>query len=113
MGALILGDVHLGKSGQLGKVGLGAALNSRVVDQITILDWVLERALENNAVIIITGDIFEEPRPSPQLITILIDWLKRCETNNINVHIIMGNHDMLRTGNYYTSALDIISSCEI
>lgn len=114
MSVLILGDPHIGKSLGLGKTAIGAALNSRVVDQINLLNWVLERALDNLVSdIIITGDVFEEPKPSPALISVLIDWLKKCSANQIKVHIIVGNHDILRTGHYYTSALDIITACEL
>ena len=114
MSAIILGDPHLGKNTNLGKIGLGATLNSRVIDQVNLLNWTLEQAIEHYIQdIIITGDIFEEPRPHPSLISLLVDWLKKCETNNINVHIIIGNHDIFRTGNYYTSPLDIITYCEL
>jgi hypothetical protein len=55
--AIILGDVHLGKSMAIGKVGLGSALNSRIADQLNLLDWTLDQAIEHNADhIIITGN---------------------------------------------------------
>jgi len=111
---IILGDPHFGKSTQIGKVGIGMALNSRIVDQLNLLDWTLDQAIEKHVEhIIITGDIFEEPKPPPFLITLFISWLKKCQVYNVNVHIIIGNHDILRTGNYYSSPLDIISECEL
>ena len=111
---IILGDVHLGKSTSIGKVGIGSALNSRVIDQVNLLDWTLDQALDNGAEnIIVTGDVFEEPKPHPSLITLYISWLKKCDANGVRVHTIMGNHDILRTGNFYTSPLDIVSECEI
>lgn len=111
---IILGDPHIGKGLNLGKVGVGSTLNSRIIDQVNILDWTLEQALDNDATdIIVTGDVFEEPKPHPSLITLLINWLKQCALHHVNVHIIMGNHDIFRTGNYYTSALDIVASCEL
>lgn len=114
MSVIILGDPHIGRSQTLGKVGIGSALNSRVVDQLNLLDWVLERAIDTNSKhIITTGDVFEDVRPAPYLIALLIDWIKKCESNDIHVHIVIGNHDVLRTGNNYTSALDILSSSEI
>lgn len=111
---LILGDVHLGKGVNIGKTGVGASLNSRIVDQINLLDWTLDQAEELFAHdIIITGDVFEETKPHPSLITIFISWLKKCQAYNINVHIIMGNHDILRSGLIYTSPLDIISEVDL
>lgn len=111
---IILGDPHVGKGTNIGKVGIGSALNSRVIDQVTILDWTLDQALENNAQhIIVTGDVFEEPKPHPSLVTLYIAWLKRCDANGIHVHTIRGNHDILRTGSFYVSPLDIIAECDL
>lgn len=111
---LILGDVHLGKGTNIGKAGLGTSLNSRIVDQMHLLDWTLDQAIERNAQqIVITGDVFEEPKPHPSLIVLFLSWIKKCEAQGIKVHIVMGNHDMLRSGAFVTSPLDIISECEI
>jgi DNA repair protein SbcD/Mre11 len=110
----ILGDPHIGGSLSLGRLAIGSALNSRVVDQINLLDWTLDQAvLQGIETIIITGDVFEEPKPAPALITLFVSWLKRCNANGIYVHIIIGNHDILRTGNFYTSPLDIVSECQL
>ena len=112
--AIILGDVHLGKGTNIGKGGIGSNLNSRIVDQINLLDWTLDRAIEHHSDhIIITGDIFEDPKPHPSLIVLFISWLKKCQVHDINVHIIVGNHDILRTGHVHTSSLDIISEAEL
>lgn len=111
---IILGDVHLGKNLAQGKTGVGSNLNSRISDQLDLLDWTLDQATEHSVDnIIITGDVFEDPRPHPILITMFIAWLKKCEAYGINVHIIMGNHDMLRSGMVFTSPLDIISEVDL
>ena len=112
--AIILGDVHLGKGINIGKAGVGSSLNSRIVDQLNLLDWTLDQAEEFFATdIIITGDIFEDPKPHPSLITLFISWLKKCQAHDINVHIIMGNHDILRNGFIYTSPLDIVAEMDL
>lgn len=111
---LILGDPHIGKSLALGKAGIGATLNSRITDQINLLDWTIDHAIEHDIDhIIITGDVFEDTNPHPLLITIFISCLKKCQANNINVHIIRGNHDIFRNGFIYSSPLDIISEIEL
>lgn len=111
---LVLGDIHLGKSGLIGSLGIGSGLNSRIEDQMKLLDWVLERSHELHVShIIITGDCFEEPKPAPYLITLFIGWLKRCQAYGIAVDIVMGNHDTLRSGNVYTSTLDIITEADL
>jgi DNA repair exonuclease SbcCD nuclease subunit len=114
MQALILGDVHLGKGISIGKAGVGANLNSRVADQLNLLNWTLDRALEREIDhIITTGDVFEDPKPHPSLIAMFIAWLKKCQAHRVHVHIILGNHDMLRSGSNFTSSLDIISEIEL
>jgi DNA repair exonuclease SbcCD nuclease subunit len=112
--AIILGDVHLGKGVNIGKSGVGANLNSRIVDQLNLLDWTLDQAEEFfSENIIITGDVFEDPKPHPALITLFISWLKKCQAHDVNVHIIVGNHDILRSGFVYTSPLDIVSEIDL
>lgn len=111
---IIIGDVHLGKSVNIGKHGIGSALSSRVIDQLAILDWVLEKADEHCANdIVFTGDIFEEGKPHPALITSFIRLVKKASQLGLKVHIIRGNHDILRSGNFYLSALDIIVAADI
>ncbi len=112
--AIILGDVHLGKGINIGKAGVGANLNSRIADQLNLLDWTLDQAHERGVDdIIITGDVFEDPKPHPSLITMFLAWLKKCQAYHVHVHIILGNHDMLRSGMVFTSSLDIISEVEL
>jgi DNA repair protein SbcD/Mre11 len=112
--ALLLGDPHLGKNLAQGKAGLGSQLNSRIADQLQLLNWVLEQALEQEADdIIVTGDIFEDPKPHPSLIALFVSWLKKCQAHYIHVHLILGNHDLLRSGFIFTSSLDIIAEMDL
>jgi exonuclease SbcD len=114
MFALIVGDLHLGKTSALGKVGIGSTLNSRVIDQSNLLDFILERAIFHHVDhIICTGDIYEEVAPPSYLIVLFMSWLKKCQVHGINVHILLGNNDILRNGNITSSSLDIISEADI
>jgi len=114
MKLIVLGDVHIGKSIAIGKPGVGAGLNSRINDQLKLLDWVLNKAVDTETkVIVITGDVYEDPRPHPALINYFMTWLKKCEKAGVEVHIIAGNHDIIRTGTYTVSALDIVSCVEM
>jgi DNA repair exonuclease SbcCD nuclease subunit len=111
---IILGDPHLGKGVSLGRSVLGNTLNSRVADQVDLLNHTLDRALEHGADhIIITGDCFEDPKPHPSLLAIFVAWLKKCQVHGVNVHIILGNHDILRSGFVYASPLDVISEVDL
>lgn len=111
---IILGDVHLGKGLGIGKSASAGKLNSRIQDQLNLLEWTLQTALQKDVNhIIITGDIYEEPRPHPALIRFFMSWLKKCEKHGIKVDIVVGNHDIVKTGNYTVSALDIIPAVEL
>lgn len=111
---LIIPDPHLGKASSQGKAGIGGQLNSRTIDQSNLLDWCLDQAIEKLVYdIIVAGDIFEDPKPHPVLITLFMSWLKKCQVHGIRVHIILGNHDLLRSGTSMMSALDIISEADL
>ncbi len=111
---LLAPDTHIGAGLRLGKPGIGAIPNSRILDQLDLLDWILQQAIQHNAErIIITGDVFDDPKPSPTLIAYFVAWLKKCEMHDISVHIIQGNHDILRTGTTNTSSLDVIIESDI
>lgn len=111
---LILGDVHLGKSKNLGKSTIHSNCNSKIFDQKNILDWTLNEAEENFVSdIYLTGDVFEDPNPSYEIINIFIEWVKKVELSGINLHIILGNHDYKRIENSYYSPLDIIKSLDL
>ena len=112
--AMVVGDVHIGGSTNIGKPGIGHSLNSRISDQISLLEWILSTAIDSSVSdMFLTGDVFEDPKPHPSIITLFIEWLKKCSSHNIRVHIIIGNHDVLRSGQFYMSALDIISAADI
>lgn len=115
MKVMILGDLHIGKGLSIGKSAEFGSLNSRIQDQIDILNWVYDLCIEDKDLnnIIITGDVYQDYRPHPAVISIFMRWLKKCEFSNIKVHIIMGNHDIIRSGQWITSALDLVSHLEL
>ncbi len=114
MSIIILGDPHLGAGKNIAKSSVGSQVHSRISDQLDILEWTLNKAIENNSSdIIITGDVFEEPKPEPILIKLFMEWVQKCSISSIKVHVLMGNHDILRNGNSYSSPLDIIAIADI
>lgn len=105
---IIVGDVHLGKYLSVGRPESGIRLNSRVADTVNLLDWILEIAFDGGIDnIIFTGDIFEDIRPDYKYVILFLEFLQFCQSNNINIHIVAGNHDMKRVGTEMCSALDI------
>lgn len=111
---LIIGDMHLGKGLRIGKPAVDGALNSRIVDQVRILNWILDTGINRGVNrFIITGDIFEELKPDNNLVVVFMDWLKSCTDYGIECHIIAGNHDLKRVGTRYSSMLDVIEAADL
>lgn len=114
MSVLILGDLHIGKGISIGKPAELGRLNSRIQDQVDLLNWAVEECKKKDIKhIVLTGDVYQDFRPHPAVIGIFMRWLKQCEKQGIQVHIVMGNHDILRSGQYVVSALDLVSELEL
>jgi len=111
MSLLIVGDIHLGRSLSIGKPAGEGRLNSRVQDQLDLLKWIDKLAYERDVDhIVITGDVYHETRPHPELIKHFMSW---CKGAHSEIHVIAGNHDIIRSGSYVSSALDIIPALDI
>lgn len=114
MKLLIIGDPHLEKNASLAKPVTGSIFNSRVIDRLNLLDWALDQALEHGVSdIVVTGDICESSNPPFSLLEAFINFLKKCEVENIHVHIVGGNHDFKKTGDILYSYLDILNTVEL
>lgn len=110
----IIGDVHLGKGTNIGAPGIGGQYNSRILDQIHLLDWILLESYNRNVTdIILTGDITEDNKPDYYLIDEFCKWIGRCRECSIDVHVIMGNHDLKRSGVSLSSPLDLVNSTDV
>ncbi len=108
MSLLILGDCHLGKGAHLTSA-LGQASSPRIHDQEKLLLYTLETAESLGVTdLILTGDIFEEPHPHQSLLLLFLKWLRLVSQKHINVHIIRGNHCVFRSGQHYSSPLDLV-----
>ena len=112
MNIMCVGDVHLGKNLNLGKVSLDN--NSRLEDQFKLLDWVLDQATENKVQdIFFTGDLFEDPSPEIFLLKTFAFWLKKATSKGFELHFVEGNHDFVRMHENYLSSLDIFKALEL
>lgn len=109
---MIVGDVHLGKNLNLGKVSLDN--NSRLEDQFKLLDWVLDQATANKVKnIFFTGDLFEDPSPEIFILKLFAVWLKKATSKGFDIHFVEGNHDFVRMHENYLSSLDIFKALEL
>lgn len=111
---LIIGDCHIGKGLSIGINHSSSSVNSRIIDQFSILDWILTEGVSRSVNrFVFTGDIFEELKPDHNMVVMFISWLKEVSSNGIEIHIVAGNHDLKRVGNKYSSVLDIIDHADI
>jgi DNA repair exonuclease SbcCD nuclease subunit len=109
-----VGDVHLDKGTSIGKNYGPGKLNSRNEDKFRLLKWVQSKAIEYNVKnVIFTGDIFESYNVDNVLVQLFFSYLKSYEQYDINVHIILGNHDIKRIGSEYHSVLNLINIVEL
>lgn len=110
MKALIVGDVHLDKGTSIGKNYGPGKLNSRNEDKFRLLNWVQSKAIEYDVKnVVFAGDIFEHYNADNILVQLFFSYLKTYEQYDINVHIILGNHDIKRIGDQYHSVLNLIN----
>lgn len=105
----VLGDVHLGSSHGLGKK-TNKGTNTRAEDYKNTLDWVADYCFDNSVdVLIQTGDLFEHRNPSRHDFDTAESFLKKMSAYGITTMVIMGNHDYVKSGLSYTSALQNLS----
>jgi predicted phosphodiesterase len=84
----IIGDVHVGNHAKLGGLKT-CGINERCESVLQSLDNAVSLAnVEDVDALIILGDLFDNPRPSPQMIKRVQDAIEKCPTI-----IIAGNHD--------------------
>ncbi len=82
-----LADIHLGKQQY--------RLEYREFDVYNLFHEALEQCIRDHVdMILITGDLFDEPRPRVNALKTAIDGLKKVISHNIKVIITPGDHDV-------------------
>lgn len=94
----ICGDVHAGSSYALGHIDLTTQLNSRLLDFIGTYNSIIDRfEQERVEVVVLGGDLTDSRNPSPSVISAISKCLKRTLDKGLQVIIVAGNHDILRS----------------
>ena len=107
--ALIVGDPHFGGGFGLGRIDPNTQLNSRLVDFAKTFDHIIDTAINNSAKIIaITGDCTDSRSPSMSVINMFSKAIKRATNKGLEVVIVSGNHDQLRS--VKTTTIDYLAS---
>ncbi|MEX0635804.1 MAG: metallophosphoesterase, partial [Ferruginibacter sp.] len=94
--ALILSDLHLGKSGHFRKNGIGIPQNMFQEDMHRLMHNIQHFKAEQ---LIIVGDLFHSHNNKEH--DLFLKW--RHDIANIAIHLILGNHDIL-TKDWYDQA---------
>ncbi|MEM0106356.1 MAG: DNA repair exonuclease, partial [Zestosphaera sp.] len=87
MHLLHVADTHLGSSRPSG-------LRERELDFYDVFDEVIEIAIKEGVdAVLHCGDLFDEPRPSPQAYSYAVKSLKKLRDSGIDFLVIAGQHD--------------------
>src|SRR5437867_2016649 len=92
---LHLADVHLGKPFQM--LGAQGAAQRRALEEtfVRAVDLAIAKQVQ---VVLIAGDLFDSPRPSPALVELAERELRRLDDRGIWVGLVAGNHDAAPDG---------------
>lgn len=107
----IIGDVHIGAAYNLGKLDPNTQLNSRLLDFSNTFDSIVDEFVKRKVkIIVLTGDIFETRHPTSAQLNIFSKCVQRAINNNLEIVVVVGNHDQQRT--IATTTVDIFNSLE-
>ena len=98
--ALILSDLHIGKSGHFRKSGIAIPQSILLEDMQRLLDQV---QYFKPARIIIVGDLFHSH--ANRELDLFMRW--RDQFNQVPFELVMGNHDILDTNWYHDAGIGI------
>lgn len=112
MKALVLGDPHFGGGFNIGRVDPHRQINSRLIDQSNLFNYVTDYCVANGInTLILTGDIFESRRPTASETAIFAEKMARTSELEIHTHIVVGNHDITQAQNATT--LDFLDELKL
>jgi hypothetical protein len=73
-----------------------ASLNRRCREGLTVFRRAVQRAVElHAAAFVVLGDLFDDQRPLPQLVSAVQRILDPADEAGMRVHLLVGNHDLV------------------
>ena len=85
----VVADIHLACHRQLGGI-TAAGLNTRAREILAVLQHTGQLVRAEQASLVIAGDLFDTPHPTPQLMAGALDAL-----SGLDVTCLVGNHDQV------------------
>ena len=97
MKAVILSDIHLGRY-KYGKMDVDLGYDTRTQDILNNVEQAIDYAVKQNVdMIIITGDFYHIKRPDQIFRRLLSQKIEKMLSFDIDVYLMLGNHDQGRT----------------
>ena len=107
----IIGDTHFGAGYNLGKTDPKTQFNSRLLDFIHTFNSIIDEFISRDVrMVVLTGDIFETRHPTSAQLNAFSKCVQRAIKKNLEVVIVVGNHDQQRT--IATTTVDFFNSLE-
>jgi hypothetical protein len=93
MSTVFWADIHVGNPKRHGGP-LVAGVNDRCREILSVLHAASQAAVRANAeAVYVLGDLFDSPRPSPQVLTATMQALEPLRRAGIELRLLVGNHD--------------------
>lgn len=100
MKAVLISDIHIGRL-KYGKLNTDTGVDLRTEDILNNIDQAIDYAVEKKAeAFFILGDIYHTKRPISQFRKLFSKKVNRILGNNIDLFIILGNHDQGKTSSH-------------
>lgn len=88
-------DLHIDHAGKYGHINPKTGLDTMVEDKLQILDEMIDHAIKNDIKIILdAGDTFNTVIPSPTMIRLFSERVKRITDAGIHIVFVEGNHSL-------------------
>ena len=92
----IMSDLHLGSR----QYGLEERENDFYIQYNAAIDGFIKNKVN---LVIIGGDLFDQPRPSPKALEAFTNGMKKLFSHNIKVLNVIGNHSMIQSKGFVTA----------
>ena len=94
MKILHFADLHLGVE-TYGRLDPATGLSSRLLDFLSVLDQVVDYAIENRVdLVLFCGDAYRSREPTQTHQREFAKRINRLSTNDIPIFLLIGNHDL-------------------
>jgi exonuclease SbcD len=106
---ILIGDSHIQRTDPLGIIEEDG-LNTRLKDKLSAISFCVDYAVKHNHMIVFLGDTFHALNPSETLRRMFWKTLKPALDKNLQIRILIGNHDTTGQSYNFSSDKEILAS---